>query len=575
MPELLFKEFSSVSKAEWDAVIVKDLKGADYEKKLVWKVPSGMAVRPYYQREDIAAFDWLEAAPGVFPYVRGAKTHPGWTIRESIDHTDPIPANKAALAAVAAGAEEVAFGRVAIGSVNDLALLLNGLDNVPVHIICPGDKLMRRLLQYLAKNPRKAKLTSTLDPLLDLDLSEETAKANHPNFFPFMIDAARIEENGPTTAEQVGFALAAGIDYIDAMSRRGIEPVRAVSLVEFGFTVASNFFFEISKIRAFRMVWARAAESYGIPADKCWAAIATRTSRWNKTIYDPHVNVLRATTEAMAAVIGGASSICIFPFDSCYKRPDDDSRRLARNTQIMLKNEAMMGRVSDPGGGSYAIESITEFQARQGWKIMQEVEARGGYRKAAEWIAERSAKSMAAREERIASRKRVFVGTNQYANATERALGRIEPARIVDPRRGTIAYEALRLRTERHGQAPHILLAEIGDPKMRAARATFCTNFFACAGFDILSKRFATVEEIAAHKTDVIVLCSSDPEYAGLASALLPALNAAGLTTPVVVAGNPENTEELKALGIAEFIHARSNPLEVLADWQQWLGVKK
>ena len=454
MPELLFKEFSPVSKAEWDAVITKDLKGADYEKKLVWKVPSGMAVRPYYQREDIASFDWLEAAPGVFPYVRGAKTEPGWTIRESIDHTDPIPANKAALAAVAAGAEEVAFGRVAIGSVNDLALLLNGLDNVPVHIICPGDKLMRRLLQYLTKHPRKTKLTSTLDPLLDLDLSEETAKANHPNFFPFMIDAARIEESGPTTAEQVGFALAAGIDYIDAMSRRGIEPVRAAGLVEFGFTVASNFFFEISKLRAFRMVWSRAAESFGIPADKCRAAIATRTSRWNKTIYDPHVNVLRATTEAMAAVIGGASSICIYPFNACYERPNEDSRRLARNTQIMLKNEAMMGRVSDPGGGSYAIEMITEFQAHRSWEIMQEIEALGGYRKAAEWIAEKSAKSMTAREERIASRKRIFVGTNMYANAQERALGRIEPARVVSPRRGTIAYEALRLRTERHGQAP-------------------------------------------------------------------------------------------------------------------------
>ena len=575
MPELLFKEFSPVSKAEWDAVIVKDLKGADYEKKLVWNVPSGMAVRPYNQREDIASYDWLESAPGVFPYVRGVKTEPGWTIRESIDHTDPIPANKAALAAVAAGAEEVAFGRVAIGSVNDLALLLNGLDNVPVHIICPGDKLMRRLLQYLTKHPRKTKLTSTLDPLLDLDLSEETAKANHPNFFPFMIDAARIEESGPTTAEQVGFALAAGIDYIDAMSRRGIEPVRAAGLVEFGFTVASNFFFEISKLRAFRMVWSRAAESFGIPADKCRAAIATRTSRWNKTIYDPHVNVLRATTEAMAAIIGGASSICIYPFNACYERPNEDSRRLARNTQIMLKNEAMLGRVSDPGGGAYAIESITEFQARQSWKIMQEIEARGGYRKAAEWIAEKSAKSMSEREARIASRKRIFVGTNMYANAQERALGRIEPARVVSPRRGTIAFEALRLRTERHGQAPHILLAEMGDPKMRAARATFCTNFFACAGFDILAKRFSTVGDILAEKADVIVLCSSDTEYTGLAGELIPALRDIGLSTPVVVAGNPENSEELKTLGVAEFIHVRSNPLEVLADWQQWLGVKR
>ena len=575
MPEALFQEFSPVTKAQWDAVITKDLKGADYEKKLVWNVPSGMAVRPYYRREDIAGFDWLEAAPGTFPYARGANAKGGWSIREPIDHSDPAPANRAARAAVAAGAEEIAFGKIAIGNVSDIALLLGGLDNIPVHLACNGDKLMRRLLQYLGKHPRTAEVTTTLDPLLDLDLSEQTAKVAPPELIPFMIDAARIEEAGATTSEQVGFALAAGIDYLDAMARRGIEPARAAVLVQFGFTNGGNYFFEIAKLRAFRMLWARAAESFGVPPDKCRAFIETRTSRWNQTIYDPHVNVLRSTTEAMSAIIGGADSISVCPFDACYHRPDEDSRRLARNTQIMLKHEAMLGHVADPGGGSYALEAITEFLARDGWNLMQEVETRGGYRKASGWITERLLLSLAEREKRVASRKRIFVGTNQYANAAERALGRIEPARIVQPRRGTIAFEALRLRTERHGQAPHILLAEIGDPKMRAARATFASNFFACAGFDILAMRFNSVEEIVAQNADVIVLCSSDQEYAGLAATLIPALKDAGLSTPVVVAGSPDNSEELKTLGIAEFIHVRSNPLEVLADWQQWLGVRR
>ena len=130
------------------------------------------------------------------------------------------------------------------------------------------------------------------------------------------------------------------------------------------------------------MVWARAVESFGGARLEARARIAARTSRWNKTLYDPHVNILRATTEAMAAVLGGADSVTVAPFDACYKRPDEASRRLARNTQLLLKHEAWLGRVADAAGGSYYVETITDFLAREGWKIMQEIEARGGYRKA-------------------------------------------------------------------------------------------------------------------------------------------------------------------------------------------------
>jgi methylmalonyl-CoA mutase len=282
-------------------------------------------------------------------------------------------------------------------------------------------------------------------------------------------------------------------------------------------------------------------------------------------------------------VLGGADAVTVAPFDACYKAPDEASCRLARNTQLLLKHEAWLGRVADAGGGSYALETITDFLAREGWRVLQSIEARGGFRKAqAEgMIAQALERGLAAREQAVALRKRVLVGTNQYANPGERALDRVDnragEQRMHADLRGARAYEELRLRTERHAAAgrkkPRILLAEIGDVKMRAARATFAANFFACAGFEIAARRFKKAAEIAAADADLIVLCSADAEYAVLASALLPTLKALGHETPVIVAGNPENAEGLRAVGIADFVHARSHPLDFLTKWQEKLLV--
>jgi methylmalonyl-CoA mutase len=282
----------------------------------------------------------------------------------------------------------------------------------------------------------------------------------------------------------------------------------------------------------------------------------------------------------MSAVFGGADSITVAPFDECYKKPDEASRRLARNTQIILKQEAMLSRVADPGAGSYCLEVITDFIARESWKIMQGIEAAGGYRKAlADGLITRALKkSLAAREEAVSSRRRIFTGTSQHANISEKALSRIDFSRITDERRGAWMYERLRLRTERHvaqgGKNPHVLLAEIGDAKMRAARSHFAANFFACAGFDLAAKRFTSAERIAASDVDLIVLCSSDAEYLALATEVLAKLKALKRDIPVIIAGNPDSAAQLQAAGVADFVHLLSNPIEFLAKWQQRLGIK-
>jgi methylmalonyl-CoA mutase len=282
----------------------------------------------------------------------------------------------------------------------------------------------------------------------------------------------------------------------------------------------------------------------------------------------------------MSAVLGGADSITVAPFDECYKTPDEASRRLARNTQILLKHEALLSRVADPGAGSYCLEVITDFIAREGWKTMQEIEAAGGYRKAQEdgQVALALERSLAAREKAVTSRRRVFTGTNRYANSSEKALDRIDFSRLSGKRRGTRAYEQLRLRTELHavetGKSPRVLLAEFGDLRMRSARSNFAADFFACAGFDIVTQRFASADGIAASDAELIVLCSSDPEYLPVAAELMPRLKALGRETPVLIAGYPDSAEQLRSAGVADFVHIRSNPLEFLTAWQQKLGIE-
>jgi methylmalonyl-CoA mutase len=399
-------------------------------------------------------------------------------------------------------------------------------------------------------------------------------------FVPFTIHGEEFEESGATAVEEVGFTLAAAVEFMAWMQERNVDASRAAASIAFSFSIGANFFFQIAKLRAFRMIWAQAVESFGGTRESAKAHIHARTSRWNETIYAPRVNILRGTTEAMSAIFGGADSITVAPFDECYKAPDEATRRLARNTQIILKQEALLSRVADPGAGSYCLEFITDFIARDGWKVMQEIEATGGYKKAQTdgIIARALKKSLAAREEAVESRRRIFTGTSQHANISEKALGRIDFSRISDIRRGARMYEQLRLRTERHvaqgGKNPRVLLAEIGDAKMRSARSNFAANLFACAGFDLVAKRFSHVERIAAFDADLIVLCSSDAEYLALATEVTAKLKLLKRETSVIVAGYPDSVEQLQAAGVADFVHLRSNPIELLAKWQQRLGIK-
>jgi methylmalonyl-CoA mutase len=322
-------------------------------------------------------------------------------------------------------------------------------------------------------------------------------------------------------------------------------------------------------------------DAFGGSKEAARAYLFARTAGWNQSIYDPYNNVLRGTTEAMSAAIGGVDSLAVAPFDETYRNPEEPSRRLARNTQIILKKEAWLDRAVDPGAGSYYVEVLTDSLARAAWKLLQEVESMGGYLTARNsgMIPNEVRQARKKAEDMVAQRRRVIVGTNNYPNIKERMLDQVQHKDLeLVYGRGAEVFEDIRLRTERWAAEGHptpvILLAEMGDLRMRKARSGFSLNFFGCAGFDLKTAHFETAAELAEGAVKVgasaVVLCSSDDEYSKLAGPVLAALKG----VPVIIAGSPKDSAELKQAGVADFVHIKSNAVETLSAWQTRLGVK-
>jgi methylmalonyl-CoA mutase len=575
----LLAEFSPISTAEWEDAIRRDLKGQDYAKRLVWQTDDGIAVKPYYRREDLEGLDSLDLAPGDFPYTRGAARSNDWRIREEIEERDVTAANAAARAALDSGADEILFRHAVPTSGAELSLLLKGLETAEIHFDAGPDA--PALLALIARHKPDLRGSLGFNPSSDLDAAAAMVRDAPEQIKPVVIGGAAFHESGGTTVQEIGFTVAAGIDYINQMSARGVDPEKSSRAVAFSLAIGRSYFFQIAKLRAFRKLWARAVDAFGCSKDAAKAAIYARTAQWDKSIYDSHVNILRSTTEAMSAAMGGCDSLAVAPFDETYRTADGFSRRLARNTQLILKREAWLDQVADPAGGAYFVEALTESIAREAWKLMQHVESIGGFRKAEHsgMIPGALAESRQKKEAAIAARRAVFIGTNQYPNLAERMLERVQRVEHERFGRGPEIFEDIRLRTERHaavgGKTPLFLLAEMGDLTMRKARSGFIANFFGCAGFEIRAQHFE--DAAALSKTaleagaDVVVLCSSDEEYPNLANAVIQAVKG----IPVIIAGRPkEAVEQLKSYGVADFVHIRSNAAETLAAWQDRLGVR-
>lgn len=316
------------------------------------------------------------------------------------------------------------------------------------------------------------------------------------------------------------------------------------------------------------------------------------TSEWNKTVYDPYVNMLRTQTEAMSAILGGADSLTVEPFDTVFRHPDEFSERIARNQQLILKEEAYFDKVADPAAGSFYIENLTNLIAENAWKLFLEIEDQGGFLACLKsgFIQTKLSESATRRKSDIATRKTILLGTNQYPNTQEKISETadikklfdkrlFEPELIVDPIvlfRGSEQYDKLRVAVDNASKRPVVFLLPIGNPAMSKARSQFSANFFGCAGYQIIdNQRFTDVDDSVNRSIesnpDIVVICSSDEEYPLIAPEIFMKLKDKAI---VVIAGNPSCSEELRSKGIDNFIHVRSNVIETLSEFNKKLGIK-
>ena len=613
--ERLLSEFPAISTQEWKDKIVADLKGADFDKRLVWRTNEGFNVNPYYRREDLEGLSTPNVMPGEYPYVRSTRMDNEWLIRQDIHVVDPKEANAKALDILNKGVTSLGF-KLSRDQVNKetLAILLKGImpEAVELNFACcisVASKLAGALAEYLTEagvNVQECKGSINFDPFKRqlvkgisnpkwVTMCTEVLEAIRPlpAFRVLTVNALNISNAGAYIYQELGYALAWGAELLDKLGDAGYSIEELTSRIKFVFGVGSNYFMELAKFRAARWLWAEIVGAYGdqYKGEAAKIHMHAVTSTWNKTIYDAHVNLLRTQTEAMSATLGGVDSLTVQPFDVTYQESDNFSERIARNQQLLLKEESHFDKVIDPAAGSYYLEHLTNAIAGEAWKLFLAVEEEGGFAAAAEAGSVQKAvnASNTKRHAAVAARKEIFLGTNQFPNFTETASQKVHAeekgghscgcgaptieALCFD--RGASEFEALRLSTERSGKEVKVFMLTIGNLAMRLARSQFSSNFFACAGYKIQDNLgFATVQEGVdaglAAGASIIVLCSSDDEYAEYAPEAYKYL--AG-RAEFVVAGAPACMEDLKAVGIENYINVKSNVLETLRQFNQKLGI--
>jgi methylmalonyl-CoA mutase len=592
--------FPPVTYAEWRAVVEQDLKGVPFEKKLVTRTPEGIDVQPLYRREDATALQLLATARAL-PGLRGAPRPEGpgrrWeACTEPREYEfSPLPALALALA--------------------------HPRKDAPV----PADPLGWLLSHGSLPMPLAACFDDVAAGMREAERAGLPARI-------VGIGAHLWHEGGATAVQELAFALATGAEYWRRLLERALTPAQVAACTRLSFAVGLDFFMEIAKLRAARVLWAKMTGAFGAGARPPEVFIAARTAWSDKTLYDPHVNLLRVTTQALSAVVGGADAIDIRPYDEVTGSPTELGERLSRNLHVILAEEFSFEHQIDPAGGAWYVEVLTEQLARKAWALFQEVESRGGMAKAvlAGFPQAHVAKAAEDQQALVDARRRPILGITAQPNLREeprnepraRAAGLARRKSVPKPiksfsalqsavaKRTTLptlriawtqkreagptapalrpfrvagGFETVRRAGDdflvRTGKRARVFLARMGPPKQHKARADFAAGFLAIAGFEIDGRKsFTTAEEAAsaaaASGAAIAVLCSTDDTYPQLAPVFARRLKAARPAPVVVLAGHPgEREQEFRTAGFDEFIHRRSNVRATLTQLQRLAGI--
>lgn len=618
--EKLFSDFTAPTRQEWIDKINVDLKGADYQKKMVWRTNEGFNMEPFYRKEDLEGMTQINSLPGQFPYLRGnKKDNNQWYVRQNIKAADPKEANAKALDILNKGVTSLGF-KIPAKELDAAYLdtLLEGIQAEAVELnfsTCQGHtlKLAQLLADYFTRKGYNAdKLVGSInfDPIEKiltkgknttalLENIPEIVKAMSafPHYRCIGVNADTLCNNGAYVYQELGYALAWGNEYLNQMTEAGIPADQAAKSIKFNLGIGGVYFMEIAKFRAARMLWAHIVKKYNPQCDcACKMYVNATTTTYNMTIFDSYVNMLRSQTETMSAALANVDAIVVTPFDAPYETPTEFAERIARNQQLLLQEESHFDKIVDVAGGSYFIEKLTQSLAEEAWKLFLAIEEEGGFLAAAEagTIQNTINETNATRHSNAGKRKEFLLGTNQFPNFNEKSEGKSpikggqccgshqngheceKPFAKLETSRLASDFEDLRLQTEQAAKQPVAFMLTIGNLAMRQARAQFSCNFLACAGYKVIDNLgFDSVEEgiEAALKAeaDIVVLCSSDDEYAEYAIPAFKALNGRAM---FVVAGAPACSDDLKAAGIENFIHVRVDQLKTLKEYNAKLGIK-
>jgi len=600
--EKLFSAFEPASKQSWKETAITDLKGADFDKKLVWKTDEDIAVQPFYTAED-----WQDVS--IIPH-KSSSAKRSWTNYVEVDVKDLLEANKFMLRMMEFDVTGFLLNILETETIH-FSVLLKGIDpektEISFKLQSPSPTLLHQYFSFVTAQGHQlvnihgfvqadvleAWSTKATGPDFKNLAAQLKITAQAKNFKGLMLSSHAFVNAGAGIVQEAAFLLNKLTDTIESLEKEGLEQEQIISQLALHLAVGGDYFFEIAKLRAIKKLLTAILSCYSTALPD--VPVLSSNAAWSKSLYDPTVNMLRNTTEAMSAILGGCNAILINPHDSTYKTPDEFTHRIALNISNLLKEESYFDKVTDPAAGSYYIETITAQLAEKMLQLFNETEAAGGYVESFKngWIQQKIAALKDKKEAEIASRRKVYVGMNKYVNAQENIAakpvvemrGNANDFPLLHAQRATRKFEQLRQQTQQQfvltGKIPRVYLACYGHPAMRTARAAFAEEFFGTAGFSIgAATVFETVqmaaEAAAKGDADIVVICSSDADYETGAITFAEIFKGFTKDKKLLLAGYPsEMIENLKLAGVDDFIHQKTNVVEFIAALQQKLFAVK
>ena len=561
----LAADFDLAGRDEWMALVEQALRGASFDKRLVHTTYDGIQIQPLYTGADHAGDPSM---PGMAPFTRGSRASGGpWQVRQA--HS-PAMGHAELLAAVHGGVDAIELHVEGAGSPDELGALLEGVpESVPV-MLAPGSEASEALVGLWERRglaPAEVQGgfgVEAADPRVATAVSRSLAFSG---VMAAVANGARLADQGASEAQELAGSLGDGVAFLRACEQAGLELPKAVAKLEFRYAAGVDQFSTMAKLRAARRLWARVTQACGLePAAQRQHAV---TAGAMMTRRDPWVNMIRTTVACFAAAAGGADAITVAPYDAAIGVPDPLGLRIARNTQLLLREESHLHQVIDPAGGSYYVEWLTDALATTAWGLFQDLEAGAA-------LAERVEATHGARRRDVATRRLPITGVSEFPHLEEPTLERPPMPAPPGLRRRAEPFEALRDAADAAGAGgttrPEAFLACLGPLAVHSARSTFATNLLAAGGIGaIAGDGYDTPAEAAtawaASAPPVAVVCSSDELYQEQAAATVAALKEAGCSY-VLLAGRPDDR-----WGADGYLYLGCDALAALQAVHQGLGL--